>query len=49
MAPTATAADALSTACYLLPIDALAAALRAAGAARAVVVLPTGQTRIVEA
>jgi thiamine biosynthesis lipoprotein len=49
VAPTATAADALSTACYLLPIDALAAALRAAGAARAVVVLPTGQTRSVEA
>ena len=49
LAPTATAADALSTACYLMPIDALAAALRAAGAARAVVVLPTGQTRIVEA
>ncbi len=49
VAPTATAADALSTACYLLPIDALATALQAAGATRAVVVLPTGQTRIVEA
>jgi FAD:protein FMN transferase len=49
LAPTATAADALSTACYLMPLDALAAALRAGGAARAIVVLPTGQTRIVEA
>jgi len=49
VAPTATAADALSTACYLQPIEALAPTLRAAGATRAVVVLPTGQTRIVEA
>lgn len=49
VAPTATAADALATACYLMPFEALAPALRAAGAARAVVVLPTGQTRIVEA
>jgi thiamine biosynthesis lipoprotein len=49
VAPTATTADALSTACYLLPIDGLATTLRAAGAARAVVVLPTGQSRIIEA
>jgi thiamine biosynthesis lipoprotein len=49
LAPTATAADALSTACYLMPPDTLPAALRAGGAARAIVVLPTGQTRIVEA
>ncbi len=48
VAPTATAADALSTACYLIPIDALATALRTSGATRAVAVLPTGQTRIVE-
>lgn len=49
LAPTATAADALSTACYLMPLEALPAALQAGGAARAIVVLPTGQTRIVEA
>ena len=49
VAPTATAADALSTACYLLPIDRLAATLRTAGGTRAVVVLPTGQNRIIEA
>ena len=49
LAPTATAADALSTACYLMPPDALAAALRAGGATRAIVVLPPGETRTVEA
>jgi thiamine biosynthesis lipoprotein len=49
LASTATAADALATACHLLPLDALAPALRAAGATRAMVVLPTGRTRVVEA
>jgi thiamine biosynthesis lipoprotein len=49
VAPTATAADALATACYLMPIEALAPALRATGATRAVVVLPAGQIRIIEA
>ena len=48
LAPTATAADALSTACYLMPLKALPAALRAGGATRAIVVLPTGQTRVIE-
>ncbi|HTO82664.1 MAG TPA: FAD:protein FMN transferase [Methylomirabilota bacterium] len=49
LAPTATAADALATGCYLLPIDAVAASLRAAGAARAVVILPTGDRHILTA
>jgi thiamine biosynthesis lipoprotein len=49
VAPTATAADALATACCLMPFAALAPALRAAGATRAVVLLPTGQARVVEA
>jgi FAD:protein FMN transferase len=48
VAPTATAADALSTACYLLPIDALAPAIRAAGAIRAVIILPTGSTLVID-
>jgi thiamine biosynthesis lipoprotein len=37
VAPKATAADALSTACHLLPLDAPAAPLRAPGATRAVI------------
>jgi thiamine biosynthesis lipoprotein len=48
LAPTATAADALATACYLMPLDALPGALRAGGASRAVIVLPTGHMRFVD-
>ncbi len=49
LAPTATAADALSTACYLMPLYALPAALRSAGASRAVVVSPTGRIEFADA
>jgi thiamine biosynthesis lipoprotein len=49
LAPTATAADALATACYLMPLNELASALRAAGATRAVVILPSGKLHIVDA
>ena len=48
-APTATGADALATACFLLPLDAMALALRVAGATRAVIILSTGSTHIVDA
>jgi len=47
LAPTATVADALATACYLMPLEALPAALRAGGATRAIVVLANGETRTV--
>src|SRR5262249_47565191 len=49
LASTATAADALATACYLMPMDAIPAALRAGGASRAIIVLPTGRMRSVYA
>jgi len=49
LASTATAADALATACYLMPIEALPAALRAGSASRAIVVVPTGRIRFVYA
>jgi len=49
LASTATAADALATACYLMPIEALPAALRAGSASRAIVVIPTGRMRFVYA
>jgi thiamine biosynthesis lipoprotein len=48
LAQTATAADALATACYLMPLDALPAVLRAGGASRAIIVLPTGRVRFVD-
>src|SRR5262249_922013 len=47
LAPTATAADALATACYLMPLEALPAALRGGGATRAIVVLANGETRTI--
>jgi len=49
LAPTATTADALATACYLMPLDALPGALRAGGATRAIVMLASGETRTIEA
>ena len=48
LAPTATAADALATACYLMPFDALPLALRAGGATCAVVVSPRGELQFVD-
>jgi thiamine biosynthesis lipoprotein len=48
LAPTATAADALATACYLMPLDALAHALRAGGATQAIVMLANGETRTID-
>ena len=49
LAATATAADALSTACYSMPLEGVAHSLRAAGATRAVIVLPTGNVQIIDA
>ena len=49
LAATATAADALATACYLVPLDALPGALRAGGATRAIVMLASGETRVIDA
>jgi thiamine biosynthesis lipoprotein len=49
LAPTATAADALATACYLMPLDAVARALRAGDATRAVVILPSGRSHVIDA
>jgi thiamine biosynthesis lipoprotein len=49
VAPTATAADALATACCLMPPDRLAAALRTGGATRAIVILPSGESHVVDA
>jgi thiamine biosynthesis lipoprotein len=49
LAPTATAADALATACYLMPLDMLALTLRAGGATRALVMRPSGTSHIMDA
>jgi len=49
LAPTATAADALATAFCLMSPDTVKAALGAAGAARAAIILPTGNRFIVTA
>ncbi|MGE0116476.1 MAG: FAD:protein FMN transferase [Dongiaceae bacterium] len=49
VAPTATAADALATACCLMPPDRLAAALRTGGALRAIVIMPSGESHVVDA
>jgi thiamine biosynthesis lipoprotein len=49
LAQTATAADALATACYLMPLDALPSTLRAGGAIRAIVVSPSGQLHTIDA
>jgi thiamine biosynthesis lipoprotein len=49
LARTATAADALATACYLMPLDALSSTLRAGGATRAIVVSPSGQLHTIDA
>jgi FAD:protein FMN transferase len=49
LARTATAADALATACYLMPLDALPSTLRAGGATRAIVVSPSGQLHTIDA
>lgn len=45
LAPSATIADALATAANLLPPDAIAAALKAAAAERALLVMPDGTQR----
>jgi len=47
LAATATAADALATAGYLMPLESLPGALRAGGATRAIVVLANGQIETV--
>jgi thiamine biosynthesis lipoprotein len=49
LAPTATAADALATACHLIPLDMLALTLRAGGATRALVTLPSGESHFIDA
>jgi thiamine biosynthesis lipoprotein len=43
VAPTATVADALATACQSIPLVTMASVLEAAGATRAIATLPTGQ------
>lgn len=49
VAPDATSADALATACNLLPVEAIAGLLRAAGASRAYLVMPDGTINVIEA
>jgi thiamine biosynthesis lipoprotein ApbE len=49
LAPDAATADALATACNLLDPDAIAAALKAAGASRALVIEPDGSSRWIPA
>ena len=49
LAKTATAADALATACHLLPLPVIAAVLRASAASQAIVVDQTGAMRAVTA
>jgi thiamine biosynthesis lipoprotein len=49
LAPTATAADALATACHLLPLPAIAAVLRRSGASRAIVIDHNGVTHTITA
>jgi len=49
LAPTATTADALATACSLMPQDAIGGVLRAAGATRAIVVDRSGARHLIDA
>jgi thiamine biosynthesis lipoprotein len=49
LAPDATTADALATACNLLDPEAIAATLEAAGAVRALVIAPDGRRRWIDA
>lgn len=49
LAPTSIVADALATACNLTPLTAVPGLLRAAGASRALVVMPDGRADWIEA
>jgi thiamine biosynthesis lipoprotein len=49
IAPDATSADALATACNLLPIEAIPGLLQSTGASRAHIVMLDGTTKVVEA
>jgi thiamine biosynthesis lipoprotein len=49
LAATATAADALATACHLLPLSAISAVLRRSGASEAIVIDHSGVTRTIAA
>lgn len=49
LAPDATTADALATACNLLPPDAIGGLLRDAGATRAIIIMPDGAVTTIDA
>jgi thiamine biosynthesis lipoprotein len=49
LAPDATTADALATACNLMPPEAIGGLLKAAGATRAVIIMPDGAVTTIDA
>ncbi|HEX6118413.1 MAG TPA: FAD:protein FMN transferase [Dongiaceae bacterium] len=49
LAPDATTADALATACNLMPVESIEGLLRVAGATRAIIVMPEGSITTIDA